>query len=146
MKMTSVGNNIREKARENGISVNKLEQTAGLKKGTLYNILSGRSKNPGIYTLQQLATVLNCSIAELSSNNSSFSKDMIEEEEWNSALYIQCLSYLIYQASIKKIILSKYKALEFTDEVYKYCSQAKLKEVDKNFCNWLLEKWESSLN
>lgn len=149
--MSIISNTIKQKAKENGLSINRLEQNAGLKKGTVYNILLGRSKNPGIYTIQQLAIVLNCSVSDLFENKLDTEVSTInfsQNDDWDSVLYIKCLSYLVNTAKAKNISLSKQKAFALTDEIYLYSLKGELKtmmnKVDQNFSNWLLEKWLNS--
>ena len=59
-----IDNAIKTKVKDKGLSVNKLEKMANLKPGSIYNIISGRSKNPSIYTVQSIAKVLDCSVSE----------------------------------------------------------------------------------
>lgn len=133
-------NIIKQKANENGYTIRKLETIAGIKHGTLFNIINGRSKNPTAETLKKLANALNCSIYDLIGENETKVKTDTEEEVWYLDLYIECILYVAQESKTKKLILMKDKLLELTQEIYSYSVKSNQKEVDKNFANWILDK------
>lgn len=55
---------IRSLCKKRGFSINKLSEMSGVKQSTLDNIMQGNTKNPGIITLQKLATAFNMTISE----------------------------------------------------------------------------------
>lgn len=61
----TIGERIRRLAEVAGISISKLAASAGIDRGALYSILSGKTANPGALTLQSIADVLDVSILAL---------------------------------------------------------------------------------
>ena len=51
--------------KERNITVNKLATLSGITQSTVENIMSGKTKNPKLKTLHQLAIGQNMSVAEL---------------------------------------------------------------------------------
>ena len=55
---------IEELCEERGITVNALSYAAGMPRSTLKNIIYGKSKNPGIGTIQMICDALEISLGE----------------------------------------------------------------------------------
>ena len=55
---------IKELCEERGITVNALSYAAGMPRSTLKNIIYGKSKNPGIGTIQMICDALEISLVE----------------------------------------------------------------------------------
>ena len=63
--MSQIAINLKKQIESKKISVLGLERSAGLRPGSLQNILHGRSKKPNINTIQSVAKALQCSVEEL---------------------------------------------------------------------------------
>jgi len=64
-QIETIRKNIRNRIEERGTTKRKVSLTAGLCQNTVSDILSGKSKNPGIFTLAKIARVLRCSVEDL---------------------------------------------------------------------------------
>lgn len=139
-----IGSLIRKKADEKGVSINRLEKEAGLRPGSVYNILSGRSKNPGFLIVQSIASALDCSVSEfIEADYTLNDKQQVAKgnrPSWNNDLYFDCMTCLMQMVKDKKIILPREKFIELADEVYFYSTRAGLLNPDKIFIDWILDK------
>ncbi|MDX2049782.1 MAG: helix-turn-helix transcriptional regulator [Rickettsiaceae bacterium] len=140
---------IKKRAEASGLTINKLEKKAGLKAGSIYNILSGRSKNPSFFIIQSIANALDCSVSEFIENSDDQDvslKKMHSQEhqlEIDGNLYHATVTYLLNILKSKKISLTREKFIYLTEEVYCYSAKIGTSEVDKNFVNWILDKYLS---
>jgi len=139
-----LSNLIKKKAEDKGLSINKLEKKAGLRPGGVYNILSGRSKNPSIFIVQSIANALNCSVTDFIEADETLNnkKQMVRESHisWDSELYFICVSYLIETLKNKKVVLAKEEFMKLADEIYFYSAKVGASDVDKRFVDWILDK------
>ena len=78
--------NLKKIIRDNDLTVKLLEEKAQLNRGVIQNILSGKSTNPTIKTLQSIAKVTNYSIDSLIGNIIETSKNSGEQEEEDFSL------------------------------------------------------------
>lgn len=69
--------------KERGISINKLATMSGVRQSSIDNIVSGRTKNPGIRNLHKIATAFNMTLAEFLDFDelNDFSFDDNDEEQ-----------------------------------------------------------------
>ena len=143
-----ISNSIKKKAEAKGLSINKLEQKAGLKPGSVYNILSGRSKNPSLFIVQSVASALDCYVSEFVEvgGNLSGKKQKIKEYniDWDSDLYFACVSYLMEILKSRKMTLAKEEFMKLIDEIYLYSAKVGASDLDKRFVDWILDKTTSS--
>jgi len=103
-EMSSIKDYIRNKLNELGISTHKLEKISSLRRGTIQNILSGKSKNPGIYTVQAIAKGLDCPISSLIEEN--ISTDALRSKLNLTAREIECLRCLSQGQTIKETAIT----------------------------------------
>ena len=119
-----------------------LDRKAGINKGTVYNILKGRSKRPSADTLQAIADVFGITI-----------KDLYEKEPENlaplNADQFKLLTAISEHVS-KEVALQGYR-LTYSEyctiihEVFKYAPDAE--KPDRKFVSWVLkQKHKQKLN
>ena len=60
----AVGRRIMELSSQHDLSINGLANRAGIPPTTIYNMLNGKSKNPGIVTIQKICDGLEISVRE----------------------------------------------------------------------------------
>ncbi len=138
----SVADKIREKLKEQNLSVMGLERKAGLNLHAVQNILSGQTKKPNINTLVAVAGALSCSLNELvdeAGPTESASQAKLTEFT-NFRLLGEANAYLIskMEASLKTISTKAF--IEIIQEVYIYCEKSKSGTFDKDFANWMLDR------
>lgn len=132
---------LKEKMRAQGLSAHSLEQQAGLRASAVQNILSGRSKSPGIDTIAAIAKILECPIDALIKEEESFkSSSVASSHPWNGRLYSLSLELILKLFKTKGAPLSKEMALKYAEEVYAYSLNANRKVPDKSFAKWIVEK------
>lgn len=151
--MQSLSTKIKERIHEQGLSTYALEKRAGLKPSAVQNILYGRSKNPSITIIQAIAQALGCRITDLiddetrapsltKKENSPFPSLQRGEErgDWDQNLYLQCFQEVNTLLEQERLNLSRDKILEIVEEIYSYSQGNSLKEPDKYFSKWLIDK------
>ena len=131
---------LKEKMIAKGLSAYNLEQQAGLRSSAVQNILSGRSKNPGIDTLTAIAKILECSIDELIKEEVPFNGPSSSSHPWDGRLYNLSLELILKLCKSKGTSISKETALKYAEEVYTYSVNANRKVPDKSFAKWIVEK------
>jgi len=63
--MTNLNKKLSQLMNQKNISAGDIEKTTGLNKNTIYSILTGHSKNPGVHNLQLIAKALNVTLESL---------------------------------------------------------------------------------
>ena len=99
--MSMIAEKIRSRASKEGISIAQLERRAGLKRGAIWSIISGKSKNPKQSTLEKISKTLGCSIEELIGISSAGKS--VEGMHWNHSMFMECLSMVNYILEEKSI-------------------------------------------
>lgn len=126
---------------EKSLRTSDLEKLAGLKISAVRNILLGKTQHPKAETLQAIAEVLGCTVAEL------LGKDSSPQEDLNSSPKLECPQ--LFLESVKAFLshLEKEEANLTLDqawliikETYTYSSQNDPKKVDERFAKWLFSK------
>lgn len=152
--MSNLKAEIKKRLDEKDMSVNALERDASLKKGTVQNIMRGKSKHPRIDILQAIATHLGCSTSDLfGQGNATLMTSTVEEmekcdmpivaaksTEWNAALYIECLQHVQESCLRNNFIADKETILRYTDEIYDYSIKSGTYLIDIRFAEWILDK------
>ena len=157
--MQSLSKKIKERIHEKGLSTHALEKRAGLKPSAVQNILYGRSKNPSITIIQAIAHALGCRITDLieedvepslakkpRSTFPSLKSAERDAKDWDQNLYLQCFQEINILLEREKIVLSREKILEIVEEIYTYSQGNNMKEPDKYFSKWLIEKTKEQLS
>jgi len=136
--------NLRDILSKNNLSVSELERRAGLKQRAIQNILMGRSTNPGIDIISQLAKNLGCSIEELISEQTLDIKKSEKKPEppnhfpWNPILFNNTFEFVNQFITEKKITPPINKVLDCIREIYSYCFDNDKNVLDKKFAEWIV--------
>lgn len=133
----SLSQNLRTIMKRKSISINALERTAGVKPGSVQNILYGRSKNPGIETLIAIANALSASLEELRGVASPISESDVE---WDKNLYTEAAHVVCQTMNHESFATTKRDFLECVDKVYEYSKKSKKDHIDQTFAKWLLQE------
>ena len=132
-----------------------LEQKAGLKKGSIRNIVSGRSKRPGVDLIIQIARELDCEVEDLVGDPEAF--DLPEEELylppssktqspekddplWDMSLFQEIMICLLKHMGKKIKKVRKSDIILLIEEIYDYSATRSPPSVDKFFVHWLVQK------
>ena len=96
---------------------------ANLNRDEIVRILSGKIKNPGIYTIAKIASVLNCSVDDLL-GMSSARKDALHSDNvpFSETLFLNSVNYIsnyIEQNKLKDIAAGK--VFLVLDTIYSSC-------------------------
>jgi transcriptional regulator with XRE-family HTH domain len=119
------------------LTIKDLEVKAGLKEKTVWYFLRGKTQVPKIDTLVAISKALNCSLEEIVFGK----KDVITLSSKKSKL--------LFDSSLKRIMnfLKGCDVEASTDEIFKssielymYCLESDLSEIDEKFAEYLLKK------
>jgi transcriptional regulator with XRE-family HTH domain len=149
---------IKKRLEEKDISISALERDANLKKGTLYNIVYGRSKNPRIDSVQAIARQLGCSVAELYGQKEEVmatpapiasaeiagetvhARPVSKITEWNGKLYSECLQLVRENCERRGFIADKVVMLGYIEEIYDYSLNHGTDMIDVMYGEWILRR------
>jgi len=129
--------NIKDRVSESHIPVSVLERRAGLKPSALRNILHGRSKNPTIETVSQLANQLGCSVEDLLGLTPNKTTETLP---LNLPLLKEAIQGIFEYIEEDKIKPCLDDFLSCIKEVYKYTIKQKSNTPDKCFIEWIGER------
>lgn len=131
---------IEQKLKETKRSVNVAEKMAGLPSGTIRNILTGKSLNPKIETLQAIANFFDCSIDELIGKQECNSSVKPQSDfAWNPKLFNSILSCLIIKLEQKKYKQSFNQVAFLLQQSYAFFFTKKEQKIDEEFIDWLID-------
>lgn len=129
---------------EKNLRTSDLEKLAGLKMSAVRNILLGKTRHPKAETLQAIAEVLGCTIADL------LGKDLPKEEASTSPkldypdLFLEATQSLLSLLEKEKCNLTLDQACMIIKETYAYSTQTEAKAIDHQFAKWLFSKQKCS--
>ena len=162
--MNTLQTELKRRLGEKNISISALERDALLKKGTLYNIVYGRSKNPRIDIMQSVAKQLDCTVLELYGmkndaaqaptgtpvaeikipaveKQQAVTMDGISKiEEWNYTLYTECLRLVQENCQRRNFATDKRTMLRFIEEIYDYSVNCGAGAIDVMYGEWILRR------
>ncbi len=152
--MDTIAKRLQGKLEEKGLSAFQLEKKVGLKRSAVYNILYGKSKNPGIDVMIAVADGLDCSLNDLvreEFDNKRVKEEIksnpsylyLEKTPENPLLYAQALLCTSKLLEKKQIAISRQTTMECIEEIYNYAIKSKKGEIDEFFAEWLFEKIEN---
>ena len=128
--------------KEKSLSPSSLEKNAGLRSGTLRNILYQNSKNPTLETLVKLATVMNISLDQLvyGSNNTLLIKGLPQKNKKELSLLFEIFSFLWKNLSEEPTRLET--SIELAKKIYVYCSTYVGGHFDQAFAQHAIDSHE----
>lgn len=119
------------------------EQNAGLKRNTIYNILSDKSQNPTIETIVKIADRLNCTIDEFLGREEclkNYAKNYKSTIEYNEDLFNDSLSVINNYIKDNKLHDIKLGDIIYLlQEIYQYSKNSHGNTIDEKFATWILK-------
>lgn len=124
--------------KEHNLSVRKVEQLAGLGKGSLQNFLVARTKSPTLETLHAISEVIKSDLSELL--GIGFHKDFEQDPtEINFELYFSVVEYVKQFLLNNKLPVNNKEFLKILKEIYYFSLSKKAGILDVEFANWYLD-------
>jgi transcriptional regulator with XRE-family HTH domain len=124
-------------------SVKAFERKARLNNNVVYSILTNKSKNPNMETVLKIADALNCSLDELFERKNfltKYSNDELFKIKLNTPLFKSICVYVSdYLDKGQLTDLNLGQAIDFIEEIYKYCLDKQSNQIDKHFAEWFLK-------
>ncbi|MGX6959682.1 MAG: helix-turn-helix domain-containing protein [Rickettsia endosymbiont of Pentastiridius leporinus] len=136
--MTNLKTKINELMTQKKLSAKDIENLTGLSRNTVNSILFGNSKNPGIYTIQQLAKALGVKVESLVCDEEEIQFNILKPEQ--TKLFAEVTNLIANIIFEKNIDLSMHKIIPVTQEVYDCALKGNSTEVQKHFAEYLIEK------
>jgi len=153
--MSILKEQIQQRLKEKRMSVNALEVAASLPKGTIQNIMRGKSKNPRVANIEAIAKQLGCSVSELLghvpvedvsnlqagaiSAAEEAKKALVKSTEWNTNLYIECVKIGAEICEKHNFKTDKETLIPHIDNIYAYSLKSGNSFVDVRFAEWEIE-------
>jgi len=134
-------NNIERRVANTKFESNKslFAREANLNRDEIVRILSGKIKNPGIYTISKIAKVLNCSVDDLLGHIPT-KKDFLHsnQDDFNEKLCFATLEYISnYVKSNKLENITAGKAFLALDTIYNFSYEKGLAFPEEAFADWV---------
>ncbi len=143
MSVSNIRQVILEKMEEENLSVWDIAKKSHVKKNTIYNIVAGLSKNPGIEAVAAIASALNCSIDELFGNDINFSQQKsIKKEktyEFSVSLFNDVVDCVNKKIANRHTDISFNEVMEIIKEGYIFSLQKNSNQLSISFIEWLVE-------
>jgi len=136
--MSNLKIKINELMAQKKMSAKDIENLTGLSRNTVNSIIFGNSKNPGIYTILQLAKALNVKIESLISDEQEIQLDILEPDQIKLLAEVTTLIANIIVE--KNINLSMHKIISVIQEVYECALKGNSLEVQKHFAEYLIDR------
>jgi transcriptional regulator with XRE-family HTH domain len=144
---SQIANNLQNLLDQRNLTSATLEKAAGLKPQTIWNIISGRSKNPKMETLQKAASALNCSVEDLLSINQHENLSVSNNDKVNlildEELFHNSCQAVLKQLKQVNLKISLKQLLSFIEQVYEYSAgkQDHLHQPDIRFTEWIVQMY-----
>lgn len=129
-----------KKINSNNINIHSVEKKAGLKTGSLRNIIIGRSVNPGIFTVLAACKALGCSLSEILGEEPNHNINNRKNIPWNKKLYEKAIEEVSNSFRKRNMPTTLEKIQNYATEIYLYSLNNNNEKFDKNFAQWLLKK------
>lgn len=143
-----IGDNIQKKLEGTPFEKNKslLARETKLNRGEIINILTGKTKNPGVRTIGKIARVLKCSVSDLLDDQDNPSKDTLlcKQTTFQKKLFSNIVKYVLKYIDQHKLHkVSTDKVLLAIDTIYSFSHQKRLshpeEDAAKVFCRMSLK-------
>lgn len=136
----SLASKLKEEISSLNISISEFERRAGIARGTVQNILLGKSKSPSIKTISAIATALNCSTEELmkSVDEGIYTSS---KNSLNIGILKVCTTGLLKKLEKMDVDLSLNEYFSLVRDLYAYqTDNPKKNTLDDTFLNWIIKK------
>lgn len=137
MSYAILKDNIKTLITRNKYTATQVEELAGLNKGNISSILSGRSKKPSAELLLSISKVFGVTVEDLFEQKEINFEHLISKEV---SLYSDIVMYLKEQIKLNDIKLHYKEFTSIIDEIYEYFSSSQDYNIDKKFINWYLKQ------
>lgn len=133
-----------EHLKKNKLAISEFERNADLSNSVVHKILDSKAKSPTIETVLKIADALDCSLDELFDRDKYLKKYLLKSSdgtEFDDNLFRSVCFYVLYfiqvydlkKLSLEQIVLS-------VEEIYKYCLEKNLNNIDKDFADDFLKQ------
>lgn len=123
------------------ISAVDIEKKTGINRNTIYNILSGSSKNPSASNLQLITQALDISLDSLLVDEEELHVNLLSHEQMRA--FADATNATINMVIKKDLNFSLNKLLSMIKEIYQYTIKTHPPKIDKKFIDWLIDKHKS---
>lgn len=135
--MSNLINNIKSKVAEKHISIAALERKAGLKRGAIWSIVTGKSKNPKQSTLEKISSAFGCSLEELLGVSKDYYEDSRKKElDWDQKIFLDCVATIDDLLTERKIAYKANDVFEMSKILYEHSIEFGC--VDKRIANLII--------
>ena len=114
-----------------------IEKETGLNRNTVYSIVSGASKNPGVNALQLIAKALGVSLATILIEEEDIQPNPLSHNQLKA--FSEATTATINTIIEKNLTLPIDKLILIIKEIYQYSIKADPPNIDPRFIDWLLE-------
>lgn len=138
MMINNLRNHIANFIEKNELNIKTFEQNHGFNSHSIRNILTGKSKNPGIEVLGKLANVLEVPIDSLlrpvppESDSTSLTNQLLH------------LAYHVFMHVFNEIenyeTKDEIEVFSICADIYNYCKEANKGKFDETYANWKLKQ------
>ncbi len=135
MLKNSLAKKLAEKG--DGFKRSVLSRKSGVTEATLYQIVTGIIKNPGVFTVAKIADALDCSMDELLERRAFLhgTEEMILKPD----LFQSCVLTTLDLLRQKNQTLNITNCWQMISGIYAYCLSKNLETVDTEFANGFVE-------
>ncbi|WP_253307842.1 MULTISPECIES: helix-turn-helix domain-containing protein [unclassified Rickettsia] len=136
--MATLSAKLNELMTQKDINPTDIEKITGLSRNTIYSIIGGSSKNPGIQTIQQIAKALGVKVESLIIDEEEIQFDILNKEQITA--FSGATSITTKLILIKNIDLSMNKMISLIQEVYQCALKGNSIEVQEHFAEYLIDR------
>ncbi|MBA3814526.1 MAG: helix-turn-helix transcriptional regulator [Alphaproteobacteria bacterium] len=129
---------------EKNLRTSDLEKLAGLKMSAVRNIMLGKTKHPKAETLQAIAEVLGCAIADLLGKESTKEEGNLSPKVERPQLLVDAAKTLVSLLETNDCNLTLDQACLIIKETYAYSTQNESDGIDEQFAKWFFSKQKCS--
>lgn len=141
MSYCNLSQKIQDYASSNNVSISELERRAGLKPSTIRNIIHGRSKNPAMDTVSQIAKTFGCSVESLLGSEPTEEKNNLKKIKVdNYKLFEDILIFINKLFKQDNTTIEYEKFCNIVSEVYKYSIEHNGESLNHGFAEWLYNR------
>lgn len=141
---SNLARKIKELAHQKHLSIMALEREAGLKLGSVRNIVSGQSKKPSAELVYAISKALGCSVGQLIGDEQEEKNVLADIEFENEELFKRTFLFSIDFFQEKNVTLSSRLLFDSIQNIYVYLNESNNGEFDEKFADWVLSKKISS--
>lgn len=139
MNHETLKDNLKKLLEAQDIKVAPFSSKIGLSRETIAQILLGKSKNPGVYTVAKIANALGISVDELIGDKTINIRQSKDVTVINFELLDQIRIYITDSAKKRSSKISMDAIFAGIKETYKF--SVSTNQLNKEFADWYIEKY-----